>query len=188
MLAKFAVSVAVGFVGAYPLALASGLFTYLRAQNRDPDLVLVFASGFILFALTLTLITPALQLISTIIATLRNVEERPKPWLACVFLLLGTALSLSAMTVVYNATRPIPQIPQGFTLNSNGFNASNPIDLQPPSSLGLTLITFLTFFLGTVLVSLGIWATLTTGVNRRSLVGSTSLIKPSIPELDDVAV
>ena len=77
MFAKLAVSVAVGFLGAYPLASSSGLMGTGRAE-QSAGLQSSSTNGIILFFLTLALIGPTIRLVRQVLETLSRVEERPK--------------------------------------------------------------------------------------------------------------
>jgi hypothetical protein len=177
MFAKIAVSVAIGFLGAYPLATASGLFGTVRESNRDS---LIVASGIILGFLTLCLIGPMLRLIRQVLETLKQVEERPKPMVALTMLGLGSLLAITAMVIQVNAGS---RASTGLSMNINGFTQSPQMQVETSGSLALGILTIATFLLGASLIALGIWASL-------KPAGSSvndSLVKPDSREFDEVA-
>ncbi len=187
MFARFAVSVAVGFLGAYPLASSSGLMGLDWDRNSTgPTMVVVF-SGIILFFVTLALIGPTLRLIRQVLDVLARVEERPRPAVAVTMLVLGTLCDISAMLIQLNAENRPPasvsmNIP-GFNGGNNpGFNAAPSMALQTSGSFGLGILTILTFLLGASLIGLGIWASL-----KPSATAIGRMVKPEAPELAEVA-
>jgi hypothetical protein len=187
MFAKIAVSVAVGFLGAYPLASSSGLLGAAYFHDDSSQNSLIMSSGIILFFLTLTLIGPTLRLARQILDTLGRVEERPRPPVALMMLFLGTFCAISAMIIQLNAeNRP----PSSISMNIPGFNAGNNpglnpspgMAIQPSGTLGLGILTILTFLFGTALIGLGIWASL-----KPSATVTARMVKPEARELQEVA-
>ena len=176
MFAKLAVSVAVGFLGAYPLASSSGLMGTVREYQQDS---IIIASGMILFFLTLALSGPTLRLIRQVLETLSRVEERPRPPIAWTMLILGVTCAISSMVIALNASNGPPV---GLSMNLPGFNAGTQVVSQPSGSFVLGLLTILTFVLGAALIGLGIWASLKPGPKR---IGET--IKPAAREFEEVA-
>jgi hypothetical protein len=185
MFAKIAVSVAVAFLGAYPLASSSGLLGSPLISNESQrrefqQQELIFGSGFILFFLFLALIGPTLRLIRQILDTLAKVEERPRPAVAVTMFVLGTVCAIAAMLIQLNAgSHP----PASVSMNIPGFNSSPPsMAVQSSGSLALSILTFLTFLLGASLIGLGIWASL-----KPSAKAIAPWIKPEAREFAEVA-
>ena len=177
MFAKIAASVAVGFLGAYPLASASGL---MKAEVSHEPSIIITISGIILFFATVSLIGPTIHLIQSIVGTLRAIEERPKTSVAVTMLFLGTLCAISAIIMQVNAPRS-----DGVSMNLNApeFSVAPQVATQSSGSFALGLLTILTFLLGTGLIGLGVWASL------KPAIPSTRMIrKPAVPELDDAAV
>jgi hypothetical protein len=187
MFARFAVSLAVGFLGAYPLASSSGLLGLdWNPNSTGPTMVVVF-SGIILFFLTLGLIGPTLRLVRQVIDALGRVEERPRPAVAVTMFLLGTLCDISAMLIQLNAgNRPPASVSMnipGFNGGNNpGFNMAPSMAVQSSGSFGLGILTILTFLLGASLIGLGIWASLKPGTPAIA-----RMVKPEAPELAEVA-
>ena len=177
MFAKIAASVAVGFLGAYPLASASGL---MRVEvSREPSLIITI-SGIILFFVTVSLIGPTIRLIQSIVGTLKGIEERPKTSVSVTMLFLGTLCAISAMIIQLNTSRS-----EGVAMNFNapGFNMAPQMALQSSGSFAPGLLTILTFLLGVALIGLGIWGSLKPATSRTGITG-----KPVIRDFDEAAV
>jgi hypothetical protein len=148
-----------------------------RASSWNEHSFLI-AGGIILFFVTLALIGPALRLFKQIMEALRQVEERPRPALAFAMLCLGTLCTVSAMLIQLNAgAQPAPT----FTMTETGFTAGSRVSVAPPASLGLGILTTLTFLLGANLIGLGVWASLKPGIPP-----TASITKPEAPELQEV--
>jgi hypothetical protein len=169
MFAKFAVSAAVGFLGAYPLASSSGLMGLdMNPNSPGPTMVVVF-SGIILFFLTLALIGPTLRLIRQVLDALSQVEERPRPTVAFTMLCLGTLCDISAMLIQLNAGNHPPasvsmNIP-GFNGGNNpAFNAAPSMAMQTSGSFGLGVLTI-----------------------KPPATAIVRIVKPEAPELAEVA-
>ena len=181
MFAKIAASVAVGFLGAYPLASSSGLMGMVSTDNQGSVIV---ASGIILFFLAASLIGPTLRLIGQTLETLGRVEERPRPSVAWTMLVLGTACALSAMYFQFQAgSRPPSSVSMnlpGFTMTPSG--TSPGVAVESAGSLGLGILTILTFLLGASMIGLGIWASIKPSART---VGPA--IKPEAREFAEVA-
>jgi hypothetical protein len=177
MFAKIAVSVAIAFLGAYPLASSSGLMGTVREDQRNS---IIITSGFVLFFLTVALIGPTLRFIGQILDTLARVEERPRPTVAWTMLVLGTVCAISAMHIQLQAGN---HPPASVSMNIPGFNSSTPsMAVQSSGSLALSILTFLTFLLGASLIGLGIWASL-----KPSAKAIASFVKPEAREFAEVA-
>jgi hypothetical protein len=176
MFAKLAASVSLGFLGAYPLARTTGLMATVQPHQQNS---IIITSGLILGFLTLALIGPTIRLIRQVVETLGQVEDRPKPMVAGVMLLLGTACAISSLQIAMNnSSRP----PLGLSMNIPGFNAGTNVVSQPSGSFLLDVLTLLTFLLGVSLVGLGIWASIKPGAKVTDAV-----IKPEAREFADVA-
>lgn len=187
MFAKIAVSVAVGFLGAYPLASATGLLGNDRIMDQYQEKSFIVSGGIILFFLTLALIGPTLRLVRQILDTLSRVEERPRSPFAGVMLLLGTTCVISAVLFQYNAaTRPPATVSMnipGFNGGNNvGFNTNPGMVIQSSGSFGLGILTILTFLLGASMIGLGTWASI-----KPSAPSAGALIKPEAREFAEVA-
>ncbi len=176
MFAKLVSSVAVGFLGAYPLASSSGLMGTVRPDQQDP---IIITSGIILGFLTLALIGPTIRLVRQVLEALGRVEDRPRPPVALAMLVLGTICAMSAMQIQLSAAnRP----PASVSMNIPGFTTTAGVAAQPSSSLGLGILTLLTFLLGAALIGLGIWASV-----KPSAPAIGTLIKPEAREFAEVA-
>ena len=182
MFARLASALAVGFVGAYPFASASGLAGMLRDPDDLNSRIIIVFGGIILFLLTLALIGPTLRLVHRVLEILARVEERPRPVVALVMMILGVCCSVAAMATQFNATaRP----PSGLSMNLGGtgmnLNGMTRVD-RVPGSFALGVLTILTFLLGLSLISLGIWASL-----KPAVPTGARIVKPAVPEFDEAA-
>jgi hypothetical protein len=177
---KIAVAVAVGFLGAYPFASASGLVTGDRF-NGTPDELFVFCGGIILFFLTLGLIGPAGRLIERVVDALVRTEVRPAPMNILGMFCSGTVCAIAAMVIQYNAMHSNPG---GVTITGGGFGRGSGagVVMHSSGSLVLGILTVLTFLLGASLIGLGVWASLTPAPRTTS-----ATTKPAVPELDEVS-
>jgi hypothetical protein len=191
MFAKVAVSVAVAFLGAYPLASSSGLLGAAYFQNDSSQNSLIVSSGIILFLLSITLIGPTLRLVRQVLDTLSKVEERPRPTVAMTMIILGTVCAISAMLIQLNyawsrspatVSMNIPNISGLNVANNPGLNRYASMAAQSSGSFGLGIMTVLTFVLGASLIALGIWASL-----KPSAPAVVRTIKAEVPELQEVA-
>jgi hypothetical protein len=84
------------------------------------------------------------------------------------------------MVIQYNAGF---RASTGFSMNLNGIAQAPQLEMQTSSSLGLGILTILTFLLGTTLIGLGIWASLkpvAPSITR-------SIVKPPSREFDEAA-
>jgi hypothetical protein len=177
MFARFALAVAVGFVGAYPFSTASGL-AHLEKNPSSSSMqsVLTFFAGIILFSLTLGLAGPAIRLIARVTDRLGRVETRPSPQVAFMMMTFGVTCAIASLLVQGNASnRP----PSGLTMNLNG--GTQMVATQADGgSFVLGLLSVLTFLLGASLIGLGIWASIKPG----PAAITAPLVKPTVPEYE----
>jgi hypothetical protein len=178
IVARLAVAVAVGFLGASPFTMASGLIPGLGLDFHSVG-PLTTVSGVILFILTLALLGPVTRLVQKTLEALGRVEERPGPAVTLGMLGMGTLCAIAAMVVQYNA---LGAQSSGLTMHVG--NMPSQVVVQSAGSFGLGVLSILTFLLGAAMIALGIWASL----KPSSTPPIPHAIKPKVPEFDEAAV
>ncbi len=166
LFAKLAVGVAVGFLGAIPMASAAG-FYHGQMPNGSVDPTVV-ASGIILFFLAVALIGPVLRAGSSLLSALGRSETRPGPAVALGLIAGGTLCVVASLVFAWSSYRSdVAATGQAMTqmmgrmkeMGITNFNFNFPTP-DAGSSAGPMILTILAFLLGSSLIGLGVWSSM----------------------------
>ena len=192
LLARVAVGVAVGFLGAMPMASAAGFYHGDMSSGSEGSFVVT--SGIILFCLTLALMGPIVRGGSSLLGALARSETRPSPAMALGLIAAGAVCVVASLGFAWSGyASNVRSAAEGMTrlmltakeagINNFNFNLPSP---DRSSAVGPMILTVLAFLLGSSLIGLGVWSSLgMPAVGSAFPYGNHHAPKEPIPAVDE---